>query len=190
MKKFFLPILAACGMLAGFTLSSCGGGGGGDVDISGVEIVASATPRFTMQLGARMGQSNLYEATYIFGVSDYSGTFSVTEGYPLLNEDGQMELRGLMAPDETSAQQDKDLITWLGGPPQAVSVQIESDGIEITIKADKDSNSGTMTRSLQGVYFKDANLSVQLPEDKAFGSIYVTGTKRLFRSLKPASDEE
>ena len=30
MKKIFLPLLALCGMIAGFSLTSCGGGGGGD----------------------------------------------------------------------------------------------------------------------------------------------------------------
>ncbi len=30
MKKIFLPILALCGMITGLTLTSCGGGGGGD----------------------------------------------------------------------------------------------------------------------------------------------------------------
>ena len=30
MKKIFLPLLALCGMVAGLTLTSCGGGGGSD----------------------------------------------------------------------------------------------------------------------------------------------------------------
>ena len=30
MKKIFLPLLALCGMVAGLTLTSCGGGGGGN----------------------------------------------------------------------------------------------------------------------------------------------------------------
>lgn len=179
MKKTLLLLLAlASSAIAdtALTLSA------EDVKLSNPSLIAGSTPRFEMQLGERMGESNLFEATYIFGSSDYSGTFSVYEEYPLLNENGQLELIGLMALDETSALQDIDFITWLGAPPQAVTVQLESP-IILTIKAERDSDMGTLEREISGVYFTDNNSSVQLPE--VTGGVYVTGTQNFFASFVP-----
>lgn len=193
MKKFFLPILAVCGMVAGFTLSSCGGGGSNgreSADITGLELVAGdTTPIFRMSVTSRMGRSNLYEATYTFGRSSYAGTFSMTEGYPLLNEDGQAEVSGRMALNEVAAFTDRDFIVWLGGAPNAIGVQIETP-VTLTIKAFKDSDSGVMERNLSGVYIRDNISSVQLPTDQQFDSVQVQGTKMLFKRLKPAAEEE
>ena len=196
MKKFFLPILAVCGMVAGFTLSSCGGGGGGSngqesADISGLELVTGdMTPIFRMSVTSRMGRSNLYEAIYTFGNSSYAGTFSMAAGYPLLNEDGQAEISGRMALNEVAAFTDRDFIVWLGGASAtAIGVQIETP-ITLTIKAFKDSDSGVMERNLSGVYIRESGSSVQLPTDQQFDSIQVQGTKMLFKRLKPAAEEE
>ncbi len=73
MKKLFLPLLAALGMTLGFTLTSCGGGGGSKdilVNLSGAEILISSPVFFDLKVGNRYA-GNMFEAEYQYsGYSD------------------------------------------------------------------------------------------------------------------------
>ena len=63
MKKFFTTLLALVGMVAGFTLTSCGGGGGGDEDenLSGVSFSFGSTVGYNMEFGDRAPETNDYK---------------------------------------------------------------------------------------------------------------------------------
>lgn len=68
MKKLFLPLLAAVGMAVGFTLSSCGGGGGGNdvlVNLTGAEIRVATPVLFELTIGDRFA-GNMYNAQYMY----------------------------------------------------------------------------------------------------------------------------
>ncbi len=74
MKKLFLPLLASLGMIAGFTLTSCGGGGGdadtGNPNFTGKKMVAQyGSSTYSVTFGERIA-GDAYEAV----VSDYVGT--------------------------------------------------------------------------------------------------------------------
>ena len=121
MKKFFTSLLALVGMVAGFTLTSCGGGGGGDdalVNIAGLKIEGpSGLSGFTMEVNERIS-GDLYSARY-FGME---GRFSVTSvngstvtGYMWLN-------------DSEDASQSEKLAQWFGLPVSSRNLSITSEG--------------------------------------------------------------
>lgn len=105
MKKIFLGLLALVGMVAGFTLTSCGGGGGSDdvIDISGLRLTSSGTtPLVVISFDSRIGRGNAYFCSMTFGNENPSGTFSVSPGYPRLNSDNKVQINGILGIDDSS----------------------------------------------------------------------------------------
>ncbi len=191
MKKIFLPLLAALGMVVGMTLTSCGGGGGGDgakqVDITGLHIETGAgVPQFMMTVDERLGDSNVYRVTYSFGGEAYPGSLSVHMGYPLLNDEGRAKIKSTMGIDSVGVLQDSNFMAWIGGKPDALSVQLDSL-VEFDFELDKKTDTGSMTRTVTGVYFVKADGSLKLPETVSFDSLYVTGATKIFKNLSKNS---
>ena len=105
MKKIFLGLLALVGMVAGFTLTSCGGGGGSDdvIDISGLRLTSGgSTPLVVISFDSRIGRGNSYFCSLAFGNESPSGTFSVSPGYPRLNSDNKVQINGILGLDDSS----------------------------------------------------------------------------------------
>ena len=70
MKKFFASLLALVGMVAGLTLTSCGGGGGGGENLSGIEmIVNGSVSTYRVTLVSKISGDS-YEAF----ISDFANT--------------------------------------------------------------------------------------------------------------------
>ena len=70
MKKFFASLLALVGMVAGLTLTSCGGGGGGGENLSGTEmIVNGSVTTYRVSFVSKISD-NSYEAL----ISDFANT--------------------------------------------------------------------------------------------------------------------
>ena len=121
MKKFFTSLLALVGMVAGFTLTSCGGGGGGDdalVNITGLKIEGpSGLSAFDMEVVGRIS-GDLYSARYFgkegrFSVTSVNG--STVTGYMWLN-------------DSSEASTSKDLAQWFGLTVSNSNLSITSEG--------------------------------------------------------------
>ncbi len=186
MKKLFLPLLAAIGMVAGFTLSSCGGGGGsssGQVDITGLYVTTgSGVPGFAMSVDERLGDSNVYRVTYTFGEATYPGSLAVQIGYPMLNEDGKAVIKSTMGIDSVNVLQDSNFMAWIGGKPDALSIQLDSL-INMTLTLDRNTDTGIMRRNVTGVYFVKVDGSMKLPEEVDYDSLYITGQTKIFKKL-------
>ena len=78
MKKFFASLLALVGMVAGLTLTSCGGGGGGSSNLSGITIIANGTSAsYVISIGAKVDgsiTSNGSGGAYHCIISDLAGS--------------------------------------------------------------------------------------------------------------------
>lgn len=105
MKKFFTSLLALVGMVAGFTLTSCGGGGGGGDEIGpnleGLEFqVAGKTPAFDIFIIERRGKTNNYTCQLRLGDAQTGGSFSLDPGYPSMTDNGQeVKIKGRLGFD-------------------------------------------------------------------------------------------
>ncbi|MBE6415731.1 MAG: hypothetical protein E7032_04265 [Akkermansiaceae bacterium] len=192
MKKIFLPLLAALGMVVGMTLTSCGGGGGNSakqVDITGLHVVSgSGVPQFMMTVDERMGDSNVYRVTYSFGGDAFPGSLAVQMGYPLLNDDGMAQIKATMGIDNMRVLQDSNFMAWIGAKHNAQSVQLDSL-IELDFELDKKTDTGSMTRTVTGVYFVSDSSSLKLPDEVVFDSMYVTGATKIFKNLSKNSGD-
>ena len=75
MKKFFASLLALVGMVAGLTLTSCGGGGGGG-NLSGTTIMANgATSAYQISIGEKVNSSGTTnEGAYYCTIADVALT--------------------------------------------------------------------------------------------------------------------
>ncbi len=121
MKKFFTSLLALVGMVAGFTLTSCGGGGGGDdalVNITGLKIEGpSGLSAFDMEVVERIS-GDLYSARY-FGKE---GRFSVT------SVNGSTVTGYMWLSDSSEASTSPDLAQWFGLTVSSSNLSITSEG--------------------------------------------------------------
>ena len=77
MKKFFASLLALVGMVAGLTLTSCGGGGGSS-SLSGITIIANgASSSYQISIGEKVdgsSTSNESGGAYHCIISDVAGS--------------------------------------------------------------------------------------------------------------------
>ncbi|MBE6415669.1 MAG: PEP-CTERM sorting domain-containing protein [Akkermansiaceae bacterium] len=183
MKKSLLLLLslASCAIAdTALTLSAK------DVDISGLYVEAGAgIPSFSMTVHERLGDSPQYEATYTFGEAEYAGTFSVASNYPILNEGGEsLTLQGSMGIDSVSVLQDSNFMAWIGGKPNALSVQITSP-ITLTLTLVKGTETGSMTREVTGLYYYKEDASFPLETPVTYQGLYVGGAEPIFKQLVP-----
>lgn len=150
------------------------------VDISGLSILArGGAPAFQMIIGERVGESNAFNAHYVFGTSDYSGSFSVESNYPILNEtEDVLTLKGSLGMADMEVLGDSNFITWMGGFSNGSYVQLNS-AIVLTLTINKNASSGCMVRVAQA----SCNL-VQLPEQKEY-DVIVSGQTPIFEALVP-----
>lgn len=176
MKKIFLPLLAALGMVVGMTLTSCGSGAGADDDsIAGMIVQSgSGVPTFVMTVGEQRGESSQYATEYTFGRSVYSGTFSVTDGYPIKDGDAII-IKGQMGIDDTSCLSDSEFMAWISGKSDSLSVQITSP-IDITIKV-LPNDSGTMTREVTGLFYYKVDASFPLETPVTYDGLYINANR-------------
>ena len=120
MKKIFLPLLALVGMVTGFTLTSCGGGGGDDalVNITGLTIEGPAgLSGFDMEVVERIS-GDLYSARY-FGKE---GRFSVT------SVNGSTVTGYMWFDNSSEASTSTELAQWFGLPVSNTNLRITSEG--------------------------------------------------------------
>ena len=103
MKKIFLPLLALVGMVTGFTLTSCGGGGGENtplIRLLGHNIeVTGYSPVLKIEFTEAVA-ANVYSTKYTFGSADVQGYFTVTsvdaatktiQGQMAITDDGDFD---------------------------------------------------------------------------------------------------
>ncbi len=175
MKKIFLPLLAALGMVVGMTLTSCGGGGGSnDTSVSGMVIQSGGgIPVFMMEVGERFGQSDMYAAEYTFGSSVYRGSFSLEE-VPKKDEN-TIIIKGEMGIDNTACLTDPEFMAWISGKSDALSVQVNSP-IVLTITVEGN-DSGTMTRDVTGLYYYKVDMSFPLETPMEYKGLYINATR-------------
>ncbi len=88
MKKIFLGLLALAGMVAGFTLTSCGGGGGGNQNLAGTIFDVT---RYKIYLSERVNGS---DSTYDGVISDIQG--SVTVPVRVVLSEAQVDADGFL----------------------------------------------------------------------------------------------
>ena len=76
MKKIFLPLLALCGMIAGFSLTSCGGGSGSGSAAGTCITVNGPLTVYEVYIAERFGDNK---------TSAYTGTISDFRGFRVSN---------------------------------------------------------------------------------------------------------
>ena len=90
MKKIFLPILALCGMITGFTLTSCGGGGGGG-NVSGTTIVMQSGIGYFIQFNEKVeGTGQTYRAKMWNDYNDETDLWITVTRAPEYNDNGKI----------------------------------------------------------------------------------------------------
>ena len=95
MKKIFLGLLALAGMVAGFTLTSCGGGGSNaKLDINMESYTFGDPVSLQIELKQRQGYADYYSATFTIQNQTYSGSFAITS--PTTLQDGKVVIKGTM----------------------------------------------------------------------------------------------
>ena len=95
MKKIFLGLLALAGMVAGFTLTSCGGGGSNaKLDINMESYTFGDPVSLQIELNQRQGYADYYSATFTIQNQSYSGSFAITS--PTTLQDGKVVIKGTM----------------------------------------------------------------------------------------------
>lgn len=89
MKKIFLSLLALCGMVAGFTLSSCGGGGG--ENLAGTTILLQSGQGFYIQFAEKLqGTSQSYSATMWNDGGEETNLWVTLLDEPRYNDEGKL----------------------------------------------------------------------------------------------------
>ena len=145
MKKIFLPLLALVGMVVGFTLCSCGGGGGSDdeiVNLDGLAIKTTTNSETWMKF--TKASTNYYALELSFGGSDSYGHFLVKGFTP----GSQPVLVGAMSLTRDSDVQ--NAANWLGLPIESSLSYSLPDEIEVTLTFGSTENSGTGSMSRKG----------------------------------------
>lgn len=142
MKKTFTSLLALAGMVVGFTLCSCGGGGGSDdeiVNLDGLEITSLTSTETSMNF--TKASANYYVLQLSFGGSNSEGHFLV-KGFTPGSQPQVVGAISLTANSDVRAA-----ANWLGLPPDSNLTFSIPDEIELTMTfGSKTSGQGTMTR--------------------------------------------
>ena len=142
MKKFFTSLLALVGMVAGFTLTSCGGGGGGS-SFEGLSITTGTSPETTMYFVKE--SEGYYRVSFGFGSRNAYGHFEETS-LTYDDKNGTPILEGTLSITTESGVD--DAASWLGFPP-GNSAKFAIQGpiwIKMMFNSSKPAGSGTMTR--------------------------------------------
>ena len=154
MKKFFASLLALVGMVAGLTLTSCGGGGGGgDSNLVGLQVsTAGTTPGFTLQFEERYApQLNMYTCSYTLGRSMTTGSFAMANQCPRM-EGNEVVIEGAMGfVDGGWLIQESNATTFFGLNGDA-DEGCRVTELKVTIRFDEDGN-GTMKFEGKGYGF-------------------------------------
>ncbi|MBQ2870042.1 MAG: hypothetical protein IJE88_08460 [Akkermansia sp.] len=153
MKKIFLPLLALVGMVTGFTLTSCGGGGGSEdeiIQLTGLSIEAPAgLGGFEMEVQDRVSP-NVYVATY----NDEMGRFQVLS----LND---KTVRGQMWFEDVDSA--SDLAHWFGFSAAAGREISSEAGKPVILELEfENENGGMMSREGTVVLWNDATRVVTI----------------------------
>ena len=153
MKKIFLPLLALVGMVTGFTLTSCGGGGGGS-NFEGLSITTGTSPETTMYFVKE--SEGYYRVSFGFGSRNADGHFTESS-LTYDDKNGTPVLEGTLSITTESGV--KDAASWLGFPPGS-SVKFAIQGpiwIKMMFNSSKPAGSGTMTRKGTILVYNDKN---------------------------------
>lgn len=153
MKKIFLPLLALVGMVAGFTLCSCGGGGSGKN-----EGPARALTGMMLQLGSSPWiVYDFHEAVSSHGVSvtvragggwqenTNSNTDTLTAQYNIENwwrEGNTWKIRGVVsfASVVEQMQNSPEFLAYINVPTEATSVTLDRFVVQFELPVSGNSN--------------------------------------------------
>lgn len=154
MKKFFTSLLALVGMVAGFTLTSCGGGGGGGSNFEGLSITTGTSPETTMYFVKE--SERYYRVSFGFGSRNAVGHFEESS-LTYDDKNGTPVLEGTLSISTESGV--KDAASWLGFPPGNSAKFAIQEGIWIKMmfNSSKPAGSGTMTRKGTILVYNDNN---------------------------------
>lgn len=156
MKKFFTSLLALVGMVAGFTLTSCGGGGGGgDSNLTGLQVsTAGTTPGFTLQFEEKYAPKlKMYTCSYILGRAMTTGSFAMVDDPKMVGN--EVEIVGSMGfVDGGWLIQESNATTFFGlNGDSDEGCRIQE--LKVTIRFDEDGN-GTMQFEGKGYGFNNS----------------------------------
>lgn len=157
MKKFFTSLLALVGMVAGFTLTSCGGGGGGgDSNLTGLQVsTAGTTPTFTLRFEEKYApQLNMYTCSYVLGRAMTTGSFAM-EKLPR-REGNQVVIEGSMGFIDGEWLIRESNATFFFGLRGDSDEGCSVTELKVTIRFDEDGN-GTMEFDGKGYGFSNGS---------------------------------
>lgn len=169
MKKTFTSLLALVGMVVGFTLCSCGGGGGSDdeiVNLDGLEITTVTNAETSMKF--TKDSTNYYALQLDFGGAGSLGHFLVKGFTP----GSQPKVVGAISLSTNADVQ--NAANWLGLPINSNLTYSLPDEIELTLTfgSTENSGTGTMTRKGRVLFWTGNNLAPTRYIDLADGSIH------------------
>lgn len=162
MKKIFLPLLAVVGMIAGFTLCSCGGGGGSSSDgparaITNCKVELLSSPVLEIQFGDAV-TGWVLNASVTAGLDTRMPAYFTITKQPTL-ENGCWRFWGEVnfVSSDTYSRSD-EFRSFLGIPQEAKSVTLESFQIYMDIP---ENGSGTVAgrgaTAVVGHYYANDN---------------------------------
>lgn len=169
MKKFFTSLLALVGMVAGLTLSSCGGGGGSsdtNPSMEGLVITLSgSTPNFSLTFVERRGMTDNYECLIGLGGAVTEGSFAMQPGFPQVDPNtGAVVFQGNLGFDDGQWLMTKaDAASFFGVPSNG------SNGcsiIELTVRMELfEKKGGNLKMTGKGYGYDNVKNPSPKPED-------------------------
>lgn len=169
MKKFFASLLALVGMVAGLTLTSCGGGGGGsdtNPSMEGLEIkLSGSTPNFSMTFIERRGQTDNYGCLVELGGAVTNGSFAMHPGYPQEDPNtGAVVFQGSLGFDDGQWLMSKtDASTFFGVPSNGRN---GCAVLSLTVRMELfEKKGGNLTMTGKGYGYDNVNNPTPKPED-------------------------
>ena len=178
MKKIFLPLLALCGMVAGLTLTSCGGGGGG-AEAGSASFFAGKTYGFLVDGFGGMSaafyndpRGNAIQASIAFAESSGAGMdteFDQPVGDCVMFIESNVETQDGTTPVVikpmgigTDAAQEECVLIFLGfSAEQGENIDIKSCGFEFHLPhVPQTKNEGTVAGMMKVTEF---DVEIELP---------------------------
>lgn len=156
------------------------------VDIEGLSATSvSSTPTFTITIGSRKSDTNVFAATFNFGRQLYDGLFAVESISPVLNEgSNSLTLSGSVQFLGNEILNDNNFRAWVGVSTSR-DVQISNiSEFSITLNLEENSSIATMTTLVSGSYSIE-NEYFQLNNTPKEHMATVSGHAPIFGKLVP-----
>lgn len=193
MKKFFLPLLALVGMVAGFTLCSCGGGGGNKNEgparaLAGMTLRLASSPWIEYEFHEAVSSHGVSVTVHAGGSQQGGGGNSdtLTAQYNIENwwrEGDTWKIRGVVsfASVVEQMQNSPEFLAYISVPTDADSVTLDRFVVQFELPDSGNSNASgrtgySYTVVQNGEYWVDGgNEGKKVPDQQKEASVTVTG---------------